>query len=64
MKIFKGAWTEVWCGHCGKWTRMQKLRLIRKFALPARFTDGREVHEFRRAYECPNCQGILLRSPK
>jgi hypothetical protein len=63
MKVFRGLLTELQCSHCQRWIRLQTVRLVRKFALPGKYTDGKDVAKFRRTYECPACRGIILRCP-
>jgi hypothetical protein len=64
MKIFRGRSVQILCGLCHAWIPLQHVRQIRKIAQPQRFSDGRGVEEFSRIYECPRCQGPILRSPK
>jgi predicted RNA-binding Zn-ribbon protein involved in translation (DUF1610 family) len=64
MKMFKGKLTDFMCPGCGRWIHLQSVRLVRKVALPARFSDGKDVVEFKRTYECPKCGGFVLRCPR
>jgi hypothetical protein len=64
MKIFKKA--QVLCPYCHTWLPQQRLVTVPKKLLTQleEFSDGEPADKFSRAWSCPRCQCIIVRSPK